>query len=172
MIDHSEPVRSVSFDMQQSNNQISNMAYDESRYSFNATQESFGGTGEVNPEAGRNVMLSFGQVLDRLDPSASFPGLGELPSNGMDPAVEQNLTDTFTGDLNSTAYEVQDQDHSELLQEMLQQHPPPQPPRLLQNTQCSQVNCTPACYLSKPPENHEFIRAPRSNFLPKYHSLN
>ena len=123
------------------------MAYDESRYSFNGTQEYFGGNGEVNPEASRNMMLNFGGVMDRLDPSASFPGLGELPSNGMEPAVEQNLTGTFTGDLNSTAYEVGIQDHSQLLQEMLQQHPPPQPHRLPDSTH-SQVNCNLQLFIS------------------------
>lgn len=108
------------------------MAYDDSRYNFSGTEDSsFSRSNEVavSEAAGRTMMLNFGGVMDRLDPSASFPGLGELPSHGMEPAVEQNLTGTFTGDLNSTAYEVnvEDQDHSRLLQEMLQQHPAPQP---------------------------------------------
>uniref|UniRef100_A0A7I4E7V0 BHLH domain-containing protein n=1 Tax=Physcomitrium patens TaxID=3218 RepID=A0A7I4E7V0_PHYPA len=103
-------------------NSPNNMTYDDSRY-FNGNQEStFDVENEAPETAGRNMMLNFGGAMDRLDPSASFPGLGELPSNGMEPAVEQNLTGTFTGDLNSTAYEVGD-DHSHLLQEMLQQHP-------------------------------------------------
>ncbi|XP_024375414.1 transcription factor EAT1 isoform X2 [Physcomitrium patens] len=102
-------------------NSQNNMTYDDSRY-FNGTQEStFEVESEAPEAAGRNMMLNFGGTMDRLDPSASFPGLGELPSNGMEPAVEQNLTGTFTGDLNSTAYEVGD-DHNHLLQEMLQQH--------------------------------------------------
>lgn len=94
------------------------------------------------------MMLNFGGVLD---PSASFPGLGELPSNGMEPGVEQNLTGTFTGDLNSTAYEVEDQDHSRLLQEMLQQHPQPSQPAAAARMPDAQVH--PAT-LQNHPLNH------------------
>lgn len=129
------------------------MTYDDSRY-FNGTQEStFEVESEAPEAAGRNMMLNFGGTMDRLDPSASFPGLGELPSNGMEPAVEQNLTGTFTGDLNSTAYEVGD-DHNHLLQEMLQQHSQTQQAQLSDAN--SQVYCIPDKFCWKGLDIHAY----------------
>ena len=104
--------------------------YDHDSAYYGSCQDAFGmdaHAGESHHDvAGRNITTSlnigsFMGNLDRLDPSASFPGLGELPSSGLESAVENNLAGTFTGDLNSTVYEVHGEDQSQLLQEMLQQ---------------------------------------------------
>lgn len=110
------------------NNHTNNMStYDHDSAYYASCQDAFGmdaHAGESHHDvAGRNIAtsLNFMGNLDRLDPSASFPGLGELPSSGLESAVENNLAGTFTGDLNSTVYEVHGEDQSQLLQEMLQQ---------------------------------------------------
>ncbi|KAG0603882.1 hypothetical protein M758_10G127700 [Ceratodon purpureus] len=110
------------------NNNTNNMTFSDTGY-FGG-QEGFtmdtdtGHDGQPgrNMQTTSSLMANFpASNLDRvLDPSAGFPGLGELPSGGIDSTVENNLTGTFTGDLNASAYDVAD-DHSQLLQEMLQQ---------------------------------------------------
>lgn len=106
-----------------------NMGYDESGYF--GLSEAFGLEPDGNDNANKmttagSLLSNFTGTMDRLDPSASFPGLGELPSNGIESGVENNLmSGTFTGDLNSTTYEV-GEDHSHLLQEMLHQQSQPE----------------------------------------------
>lgn len=139
----------LSTTMQRYNTNTTNMTFDDSGY-FGSGQENFCmDTDQAGPghdvddgqPGSRNVttsslMANFtASSQDRLDPSAGFPGLGELPSGGMESAVENNLTGTFTGDLNASAYDV-GEDHSQLLQDMLQQQSQTQSG---QSTQVSQV---------------------------------
>lgn len=133
------PSTVLSTNMQRYNNTSNtNMTYNDTGY-FGG-QESFTMDTDTNLDSqpGRNMqtislMANFTATnLDRLDPSAAFPGLEELPSGGIDPSVENSLSGTFTGDLNASAFDMPD-DHSQLLQDMLQQQ------SQIQSTQATQV---------------------------------
>lgn len=128
--------------MQRYNN-AANMSFDDAGGYFqennNNNNNNNSNFEEADQQGGRNSS-SFAS----LDPSAGFPGLGELPSGGMQESagVENNLSGTFTGDLNASSYDhvVTGEDHTQLLHDMLQQQSSHANNQSGQSTQPSQVS--------------------------------